>query len=109
MQSSDIQFFAWSTHILEPMYRLLAFEEEKDLDKLAEFQNKNLKGIQEPIDGILKEMRIVGRSKYVIKESLRMKEMYHKTEYLKKYTHWEIFNIVTGEKVYEIDNLYESE
>lgn len=28
---------------------------------------------------------------------------------MKTYVNWEIFNIITGEKVYEIDNLYESQ
>tara|TARA_B110000285_G_scaffold234144_1_gene310079 strand:+ start:1136 stop:1309 length:174 start_codon:yes stop_codon:yes gene_type:complete len=35
--------------------------------------------------------------------------MYHNKEYMKTYVNWEIFNIITGEKVYEIDNLYESQ
>ena len=38
-----------------------------------------------------------------------MKELYYKEKkYTKTYVNWEIFDILTGDKIYEIDNLYES-
>lgn len=69
-----------------------------------EYYQEILKGIQEPLDGLLRSCKIVGRSKYVLRESIRIDDYSRK-----QYICWELFNLLTGDKVYEIDNLYLSE
>ena len=98
MKTFDVQFFAWNAQNMEPISHVIGIGGDE------EYYQEILKGIQEPLDGLLRSCKIVGRSKYVLRESIRIDDYSRK-----QYICWELFNLLTGDKVYEIDNLYLSE
>ena len=75
MRTEGIQFHAWNTADLEPICDTIAAGGDMDdLDRI-------LKNIEEPFDGKLRMCKIVGRSKYVIRESIRFVNLHNKKDY----------------------------
>ena len=74
-------------------------EEEEESKQVEKFNDSIKLGIQADVEGHVRSCKIVGKSKFVIKESVLRKEIYNpkqKNTFTKKYVNWEIFDIVSG-------------